>query len=187
MLLISPGVALALQVAWSEKDAEAAWEGETALKAASAKRLLAEGAGDRGGAVAAAAAAAGAPVRAAAVALAGEGEARGQGQQLGEQMEPMICFETALKALYFSNLMYYHEEVSVHVMPALLWGWRTLCRPVGPAVFWPPGKPPLCLKLVPCLPAIQLLQHLSGVLLHPSSKPEMYEVTCGSPLLSAGH
>ncbi|GAB4816054.1 hypothetical protein N2152v2_003100 [Parachlorella kessleri] len=99
------------EVAWREGDAEAAREEGTALKAASAKRLLAGGAEYQGG-VAAAAAAAGAPVRAAAAALVVEGEARGwQGRGRGEQMEPpMFCFETALKALYFSNLMYYHEE-----------------------------------------------------------------------------
>ncbi|GAB4816055.1 hypothetical protein N2152v2_003101 [Parachlorella kessleri] len=100
------------EVAWREGDAEAAREEEAAMKAASAKWLLAGGAaGYQGGAVAAAAAAAGAPVRAAAAALAGEGEPSGsQGLEQGDQMEPMFCFETALKALYLSNLMYYHEE-----------------------------------------------------------------------------
>ncbi|GAB4816056.1 hypothetical protein N2152v2_003102 [Parachlorella kessleri] len=103
------------EVVWSERDAEASRAAAAAMKAASAKRLLAEGARLRnGGTVAAAAAAAVAPVRAAAAAavataraaagiLTGDGEAR-------EEMEPMFCFETALKAMYLSNLMYYYKE-----------------------------------------------------------------------------
>ena len=119
-----------LQVIWSEQDAETATAASAAMKAASAKRQREGPVPESGGFVAAAAAAAVAPVRAAAAAavatakaaagiLAGGGETR-------DEMEPMFCFETALKAMYLSNLMYYYKEVSCHGQTLKLarWSWQ---------------------------------------------------------------
>ena len=107
-----------MKVVWREQDAVAAREAAVAFRAASAKRLLA-GVAHRGTAAAAAAVApvrvvaamAGATARAAATAIAGTEEASGQGMVLPSLVGPMFCFETALKALYLSNLVYYYLEV----------------------------------------------------------------------------
>ncbi|GAB4816053.1 hypothetical protein N2152v2_003099 [Parachlorella kessleri] len=108
-----------LPVAWREQGSDVAKEVAVAMKAASAKRLLA-GVAHRGVAGAAAAAAvapvraavalAAATARAAAAAVEGNEEAGEQGLVPHNQMEPMFCFETALKALYLSNLVYYYLE-----------------------------------------------------------------------------
>lgn len=49
--------------------------------------------------------------------------AAGHGEQEQEQPEAMFCFETSLKALYWSNFMYYYQEVRARVPGACL---RTL-------------------------------------------------------------